>query len=200
MKKAIVLLMALFLSLSAIAQVTVFEEGTNTLAGFGNVMTNEDAVFDATTGIMYTRFLQDGLGLRLQARVGYAKDKLDAEDKDYNINSEVLVGAGLQKSLVTGKRLNGYVGADALLGSYAEKDIYTESSTVHSTTEFGVRPFMGIQLGFDTHFFVGLEWGYDILFNNSRVKYGDTIHKLSRNTIVDMTDLSSLSLRIGYAF
>lgn len=207
MKKLILLFIVLFVSANVIAQNDYFDfkRGMSSLSGFGNLMTNDNAVFGMTTGIMHSYYIKDGLATRTQIRLGYTKDKVDKEDNNFDTYSEALLGLGLQKSLISGKRLNGYVGIDGLIGYNSLKTTYGEDTYYKKTvSEYGLRPFMGIQFYFDSHFFVGVEWGYDILFNNAKAKNvnGDTEtkNKLSRNTIVEVTDLSALCLRIGFGF
>ena len=130
---------------------------------------------------------------------------MDKEDNNYDTYSEALVGFGFQQSLISGKRFNGYAGVDGLIGNTSLKTTYGENNYYNRTvSEVGLRPFMGIQFCFDSHFFVGVEWGYDILFNNAKSKDvaggAETKNKLSRNTIVEMTDLSALCLRVGFGF
>ena len=207
MKKLLILSIVLLFSANAIAQDkdSDFTKGKSALSGFVNTMTNANAVFRTTTGIMYSHYFRDGLASRTQVRVGHTKNRISKEDKDYDTYSEVLLGLGLQKSLISGKRFDGYAGVDGLAGTNSVKETYSDNNYYKKTvTEYGLRPFMGIQVFYDSHFFVGLEWGYDVLFNNAKDKRVNgpttTDNKLSRNTIVEVTDLSAFSLRIGFNF
>ena len=179
-------------------------KGINTLSGFGSAVINKYTPLKFNSGILYSHYVTDGLAVRGQFRLGYSNDKLDKDDKVFNTSNDFLLGLGIQQSLVKGRKCDGFVGVDALGGlsrdtSHADKDYYSDNHV-----QFGVRPFMGINFHFDTHFFVGLEWGYDVLFESSsdvsKVGGTKTDTKNYRTFAVAFDDLSSISLRIGYAF
>ena len=56
---------------------------------------------------------------------------------------------------------------------------------------------MGIEFHFVDNFFVGLEWGYDVIFNSTKDE--DSSYK-TNNSILDVADLSSATIRVGFNF
>ena len=81
---------------------------------------------------------------------------------------------------------------------YSGSDEYTTKST---TFEFGLRPVMGLECHFLSNFFVGAECGYDILFNNKKHKNeGGETSVTSKNTVLNICDLATFMVRIGFNF
>lgn len=186
------------LTLSAQESPIYLEQGTSSLSGFFSYSTN--SLFRRSTGIMYNYYIQDGLALRANVRVGYNNDTTEDSSgattyKTSYIDNNFRAGVGLQKSLIKSKRFNGYVATDVMAGIIGSKTKMGDNVNKDSTFEFGIRPAMGIEYHFVNNFFIGLEWGYDILFNSKKTDY----RKVS-NTIVDIADLSSASLRLGFNF
>ena len=208
MKKGLLFVVLTFMSFSLFAQNSPISlrEGTRSLSGFLSASAN--SMFPHTTGIMYNVYKEDDFAIRYNVRLGYNMTVEITGDEPANktthVGNEFRIGGGIQKSLVKSKCLNGYVAADALIGVVGSKaQLNDNEPTIHSTFEFGIRPAMGIECHFITNFFIGIEWGYDVIFNTCKPDsddyWGPTVDK-ARNTILDVADLSSVCLRVGFNF
>lgn len=211
MKKVLISIIAM--SIIGIGQMNAQEKltcvnvskGTAALHAYVNITPNSPA-FPFASGIAGGYYLLDGFAVRGNIKVGYSSDKLDKDDISYDTYSEFLLGAGVQKTLVKTKRLNGYVGADLFFGTAIEKEYYDDGSGSQlwdrgNTLEYGLKPVLGIDFYFAPQFYLGLEMGYDILFNNKRAKSSDgTQNKLYTNTIIDIANLTNFGIHLGFCF
>jgi hypothetical protein len=201
MKKLILSIVLASVAMAASAQDSpiFLQRGTQSFSGYVSVSNN--SLIKTTSGILYNYYFHDDVALRANVRLGYNNK---TEEYDYetiksevtNINNDFRLGIGLQKSLVKSRRFNGYIAIDALAGLQKGKTIQNDHTTETSAIEFGVRPAMGIEFHFVNDFFVGLEWGYDVIFNN----LDDNDHHKVNNTILDIADLSSACFRVGFNF
>lgn len=206
LKKSFICFLALVLagiSLSAQESPIQLHQSSQSISGFITVSAN--SFFPTTTGIMYNYYLKDDLALRANVRVGYNKNVTEVTYGDSSTKNitetgnNFRLGAGLQKSLVKSRRFNGYASIDALAGLMKAWDVDDDSyySTYYeSVFEFGLRPAMGIEFHFVNNFFVGMEFGYDVIFDTGKKDKNTKIH----NTILDVADLSSATVRLGFMF
>ena len=201
MKKLIISLTLAFAAMTLSAQESpiFLQQGMQSFSGF--VSFSNNSLFQQTTGILYNYYFQDDFAIRANVRLGYNNHtdeySFGAETTERTtVNNDIRLGFGVQKSLIKSRRFNGYIAADALAGLLSEKRIYNNNTDESSSFEFGIRPAMGIEFHFVNNFFVGLEWGYDVLFNNKEIDDNQKVN----NTILDIADLSAASLRIGFNF
>lgn len=185
------------------------QKGSKALNSF--MCFSRNSLFNVRTGVQADYFIQDGLALTANVRLGYRTDNILKEngDKDsQTVDNETLISAGLKKYLVGYKHLNGYVGLDAMIGGAHEK--YTRFTSDYATAqdilEFGARPYMGVEAFFLNNFFIGLECGYDVLFSSGKqgaAAGGDLnpdMKKLAGHSIIDVADLSYAAVRFGFVF
>jgi|GEM_PF-6532575 len=201
MKKFVLSFVLAFVAVTLSAQETpiYLQQGTQSISGFISFSAN--SLIQQSTGILYNYYLKDDLALRANVRLGYNNVTSEYSNGDTkvertDVDNEFRLGAGIQKSLIKSRRFNGYVAADALMGVLGQKDIYGERTDKTTAFEIGIRPAMGIEFHFVDKFFVGLEWGYDVLFNNQKFDERSSV----RNTVLDVADLSSACFRVGFNF
>ncbi len=186
---------------SAFAQkptTVVVDKGTSSLAGFSSVCRN--SLYSTMTGVIYNYYLADGLALRSQLRVAFGSDRKDKEDNIYTNTYDLLLGLGVQKSLIQSRMFNGYVGATALAGGMGNKNISNDTFVKTTKLEFGVRPFMGFEHYFVKNFFLGVEWGYDITFILEKAQNNTESMITSGSKEINLGDLSNLLIRFGFNF
>ncbi len=201
MKKLILSIVLASVAMAAPAQESpiYLQQGTQSFSGY--VSYSYNSLFKTTSGILYNYYFMDNLALRANVRLGY-KNTTDEYTLDSstiemtNVNNDFRLGLGLQKSLVKSRRFNGYIAIDALAGVQNAKVTRDNRTDKTSSIEFGARPAMGVEFHFVNDFFVGLEWGYDVIFNNSDLS---STHS-ANNTILDIADLSSACFRVGFNF
>ncbi len=201
MKKLIlsIILAGAAMTLSAQESPIYLQQGTQSFSGY--VSYSYNSLFKTTSGILYNYYFMDNLALRANVRLGY-KNTTDEYTLDSstiemtNVNNDFRLGLGLQKSLVKSRRFNGYIAIDALAGVQNAKVTRDNRTDKTSSIEFGARPAMGVEFHFVNDFFVGLEWGYDVIFNNSDLSSTHSVN----NTILDIADLSSACFRVGFNF
>lgn len=201
MKKLILSIVLASVAVAASAQESpiYLQQGTQSFSGY--VSYSYNSLFKTTSGILYNYYFMDNLALRANVRLGY-KNTTDEYTLDSstiemtNVNNDFRLGLGLQKSLVKSRRFNGYIAIDALAGVQNAKVTRDNRTDKTSSIEFGARPAMGVEFHFVNDFFVGLEWGYDVIFNNSDLSSTHSVN----NTILDIADLSSACFRVGFNF
>lgn len=200
MKKLMISVVLAFAAMTLSAQESpiFLRKGTQSLSAFGSF--SQNSLFQTTSGIMYNYFLDDDLALRANVRLGFNNENRKNTDSDFTTeetSNNFRLGAGLQKSLIKSRRFNGYIAGDALVGFLSQREKWGDNERKSSSFEFGLRPAMGIEFHFVDNFFVGLEWGYDVIFNSTKDE--DSSYK-TNNSILDVADLSSATIRVGFNF
>ena len=200
MKKLMICVVLAFAAMTLSAQESpiFLQKGTQSFSAFGSFSAN--SLFQMTTGIMYNYYINDDMAVRANVRLGFHNENTENTESDYTVeetSNNFRLGAGLQKSLIKSRRFNGYIAGDALLGVLSQRETRGEYESKSSSFEFGLRPAMGMEFHFVDNFFIGLEWGYDVIFNTTNDK-GRSVK--TRNSILDVADLSSATVRFGFNF